>query len=87
VGLKLKKVINTRYIRNWELVKIPRANLYKWNTPNSKFGNTVHYEEIDDWCKQHIPNDVWTSMIAHNGVKHFYFKDPKYVTMFTLRWR
>ena len=79
-------MITAADIINWELIEVPRANLYKWHVSNDHFGNEVQYEEIYNWCRQMFHEDDWVSMIKYDGVKQFYFKDPKCATLFRLRW-
>ena len=83
--LNLIKQINVADVINWTLIEVPRANLYKWSI-DAEFGNEVQYKEICDWCERLVPQDNWVSLISFDGRKQFYIKDPKYITMFMLRW-
>ena len=73
--------------QGWEVVKIDRANLYKWSESSTDFGDDLHYKDMYRWCATHVPQDVWAStIIVNNGVKKFAFKNPKYATLFRLQW-
>lgn len=73
--------------QGWEVVKVDRANLYKWSEGLTDFGDDLHYKEMHSWCAEHIPQDVWASTITVNdGIKKFAFKNPKYATLFRLQW-
>lgn len=80
------KSININDVANWTRIRVPRANLYKWSVTGSRFGNEFQYEEMCTWCEDSIPDDGWVSVIALDGTKQFYIKDPKHVTMFMLKW-
>lgn len=73
--------------QGWEVVEVNRANLYQWDGDGDDFGNDRHYKEMHSWCNNLLPQDAWTGTIIHNsGIKKFAFKNPKYATMFRLKW-
>jgi hypothetical protein len=83
--LKMKQQ-PTNAREGWTMIKVPRANLYKWNSPTGYFGNHIHYKEIREWCEKYFLDNEWFSAINDQGEKLFAFKEPKYATLFRLQW-
>lgn len=73
--------------RGWEIVEIGRANLYKLYE-DIDFGNHRHYVDMRTWCNDTFPKDSWEATIDRtvNGKKRFAFANPKYATLFRMKW-
>lgn len=74
-------------MKEWHKTTLVRRNLYGWMAGLEKIGNHIHYREIKEWCKINLPAGAWQSYIeGETGKKIFLFKEPKYQTLFLLRW-
>lgn len=70
---------------NWQVVEIPRANLYKLFDNVDEWGNQKHYKEIRTWCANTFPKNSWEASLGSN-VKKFVFKEDKHAMLFKLKW-
>ncbi len=72
----------------WTLVEVGRANLYKLHEDDKEFGNGRHYIEMRSWCNNTFPKGSWEATLEkpYTGKKKFVFKDPKYATLFRMKW-
>ena len=84
------------YVRQgWEVVEVPRTNLYNWNIDNTeaKIGNRKHYQDICNWCAKNFKDGNWVSTIHNSdaagknvGIKRFAFRNAKHATLFRMQW-
>lgn len=82
--------------KGWEVVEVPRANLYGWDPSNmnteEKIGNQNHYREMCKWCSERFQQGTWVATIHafsgtdRPGVKRFAFKTAKHATLFRMQW-
>lgn len=74
--------------QGWTIVAIPKVDNIDYRIDS----NAKHFQEMNEWCNKYIPYSAWKSTIhapsgnLAPGLKRFAFKEPKYATLFALKW-
>lgn len=73
--------------QGWVAVTVPRANVHNWEKSSNDFGNDAHFKELNEWCANNFPNNLWASRYRNwEGAKEFVFREEKHANWFRLKW-